>query len=348
MPEDSQFDRRLLHLAQEGIPLVREPYAQIAGEIGTDESALLDRLSTLRGEGGAIREISGIFDVQSLGYDQALVGFRIPDEHLDLAGQTVAAHPGISHCYHRDGKYNLWFTLAVSPRSAFGLRGTLDALARASGAESHLLLPALKRYKLHVRFGQDDSPEHRSVTHRTDVPDEPARASASDLTEEQIRAIAALQADLPNTSDPFAPVAASAGLDPDMLLVHATDMLARGYLRRYAAVLHHQRVGAKANVMVAWEVAEPAADSAGAKCAQHPAVSHCFLRPSAPDWSYNLYTMIHGRSRQDCEMTVAELAAETALTHRTELWTLREYKKQRIRLFSDQEAIWESELRGTT
>ncbi len=341
MPEDAQSDRRLLHLLQSGVPLVREPYAEMAARLDTDEPALLDRLSVLRAEGGLIREISGIFDAASLGYDQTLVALRVADERLDHAGRTAAAHPGVSHCYHREGRYNLWFTLAVSPRSGLGLSGTADALARGAGAESHLLLPALKRYKLYVRFGEFDPAESDRISPQTDVPDGPPPSPAVDLTEEQVRAIAALQADLPNTSDPFAPVAEGAGLDADVLLVHAADMLAAGYLRRYAAVLHHQRAGAKANVMVAWEVSEPAADSAGAKCAQHPAVSHCFLRPCAPDWSYNLYTMIHGRSRQDCEMTVAELAAETGLARRAELRTLREYKKQRIRLFSGEEAAWE-------
>ena len=335
-------DRNLLALMQRAVPLVREPFAELAARLGCDEPAVRERIDRLR-EARVIREISAIFDATALGYEQALVAARVPPDRLDRAGRLVATHPGVSHCYGRDGKVNLWFTLAVSPRSSLGLSGTAGLLAELTGAAESMLLPTLRRYKLRVRFGvEGDETAGQDEAGGDPAVDVPARLPAPDLTDEQLRAVGALQVDLPCRGDPFARVAADYALEPDMLLVHAADFLAAGWMRRYAAVLHHRAAGAKANVLVAWTVDRAATDVAGLRAAQLPAVSHCYLRPTGPDWPYNLYTMIHGRSREDCEMTIEQIAATTALDRRAVLWTAAEYKKRRIRLFAPDEAEWEA------
>jgi DNA-binding Lrp family transcriptional regulator len=288
----SPFDKSLLAAVQRSVPLVREPFAQLAGGLACEESRVLERLAALR-EGGILREISGIFDVAVLGYAQALVGIRVPEARADAAGATAPEHPGVSHCYLRTGSYNLWLTLAVSPASRLGLERTAEVLARRFGAEAHLVLPTLKRYKLHVRFGDapDDAPAQAP-------PPEPRPKPAPKLTDEQRRAVRALQIDLPATRDPFAAIAATERLDPDALLVHAADFLAVGWMRRYAAVLHHRRAGAAANVLAAWRTDAP--DALARRFVAFPAVSHCILRPAGPDWPYTLYTMVHGRDEADC------------------------------------------------
>jgi len=331
----------LLDVVQAGVPLLREPYAQIARRLGCDEQTVLERLAAMRGQNETIREISGIFDAAAFGYEQVLAALAVPEGSLDKAGHMVAAHPGVSHCYGREGRYNLWFTLATSARSELGVERTAGILARRAGAACHLVLPALRRYKLDVRFGVR---QPATVTDSPEAPEPPVGASGDrlKLTDEQVRAVKVLQTDLPNRQDPFAPLAVSVGIDPDTLLVHAADMLAGGLMRRYAATVYHRRVGAEANVLVAWLLGSVQADRAALSCARHRAVSHCYLRASAADWPYQLYTMIHGRDRAACRQTISELAAVTGLSERAELWTRQEYKKRRIALFSDEEAAWES------
>lgn len=333
----------LLSVIQRSVPLVRRPFDELARRLGCEAPAVIQAVDRLRRR-GVIREISGIFDAVALGYEQALVAMRVPPDRLDEAGQLVATHPGVSHCYGRDSAVNLWFTLAASPGSALGLAGTADLLAGLTGAAENMVLPTLRRYKLAVRFGPDGPAGAEEAA--PPPPDVPAGRPAPQLSDEQRRAVRALQTDLPAAADPFAPIAAEHALDPDMLLVHAADFLAAGWMRRYAAVLHHRAAGAAANVLVAWAVDQAAADAAGRRCAQLPAVSHCYLRPAGPDWPYNLYTMIHGRSRQDCELTVEEIAATAGLRRCTRLWTTSEYKKQRVRLFTDDEAEWERGQEG--
>lgn len=336
----TDLDRRLLESIQERVSLVREPFADIAARLGCDEQTVLERVAELRGPGATLREISGIFDAAALGYDQSLLGFRVPTDRVDDAGAVVAAHPGVSHCYGRDNEFDLWFTLAVSPRSCLGLDASAARLAELCGADAHLVLPTVRRYKLDTRpaiSGRPSASTDAGVVL-------PRRGAPPELSDEQIRAIRALQIDLPAQSDPFAPLAETAATDPDTLLVHAADMLAAGWLRRYAAVLYHRSVGVKANVMVVWTVDESAADAAGAAAAALPQVSHCYLRPTSDLWPYGLYTMIHGRDAAECESVVDRIASATGLTERAMLWTTKEYKKKRVRLFSDDEGIWEQQF----
>ncbi len=349
------FDRSLLAAVERRVPLVREPYAQIAADLGAAEDHVLARLAALRGPGGLVREISALFDAAALGYDQALVAMVVPPEKLDAAGRTAAAHPGVSHAYGREGEYDLWLTLAVSPGSRLGLDRAAERLAAACGAACHLVLPALKRYKLDVRFAGGAAASEEAP------PADAPRGGPPKLTGRQRRAVSALQADLPNRPDPFAPLAGAAGLDADDLLVAAADFLAAGWMRRYAAVLRHRRMGAAANVLVAWRVDAARADAAGAAAAAIEEVSHCYLRPARPGWPYTLYTMVHGRSRDDCRHTVSRLAAAlpasgapsrptdqptggpTDQSSPALLWTLSEYAKRRIRLFCPAEAEWEAQ-----
>ena len=342
------LDRRLLNLIQDAVPLVREPFAELAARLGCEERRVLGRVSALR-EDGVIREISGIFDAGRLGYEQALVAMRVPPDRLEQAGRLAAAHPGVSHCYGREADVNLWLTLAVSPRSRLGLGPTAKLLASRCGAAAPMVLPTLRRYKLRVRF--DVAGERPAAGAPRDAEPEgaagpPAAKHAPPLDDEQLRAIRGLQADLPCCRDPFAQLAAEQGLHADMLLVHAADFLAAGWLRRYAAVLHHRAAGAAANVLVAWAAGEADADAAGRRCAELPAVSHCYLRPAAPGWPYNLYTMVHGRSREDCRLTIEEILGTTSLVRHVELWTAREFKKQRVGLFTGEEAAWEQNAAG--
>ncbi len=166
------------------------------------------------------------------------------------------------------------------------------------------------------------------------------------LHEEQVRAIHALQRNLPLQADPFTPIANAQRLSADDLLIHAADFLAAGHMRRYAAVLRHRVAGAGANVLVAWRVEEGQADPMGSRSAAVRAVSHCYLRQAAPKWPYNLYTMIHGRDERECRRSIEEIKAATSLQQYAELWTTAEYRKERVKLFTPDEGAWEGAVEG--
>ncbi|KPK85809.1 MAG: hypothetical protein AMJ81_02645 [Phycisphaerae bacterium SM23_33] len=337
--ELSEFDRRLLDALQHSVPLVPRPWEDLARQLGATEERTVSRVAALSGAGGIIREIAGLFDAAALGYATTLVAARCSEEHLEAAGRQAAGHPGVSHCYARQGELNLWFTLAVGPDSTLGLDRTVTVLGQLIGAERILSLPAIRRYKLRARFDMVSPAGSPRQAH-----DQPGRsaARAAAPTPEQLRAIAALQEPLPAQPEPFLELARGRQMSAEELLVHAADFLAAGWMRRYAAVLRHQAAGAAANVLVAWQVPPERADRFGAQAAQFGNVSHCYLRASGPGWPWNLYTMIHGRDRAEVERTVEAVAAAAGAYPRVALPTAREYKKARVRLFSPECRRWEA------
>src|SRR3990172_2534462 len=141
------IDRQLLNEMQDGFPLVREPFAELAARIGTDEADVIARLSALRAS-GVLRQVSAIFDTKALGYQSSLVAMRIPEERFAAAAAAVNAHPGVSHNYRRTHAFNMWFTIAVPPGS--GLQAHIEALHRLARADSTRILPTLHLFKIGV------------------------------------------------------------------------------------------------------------------------------------------------------------------------------------------------------
>ncbi|MDT8998042.1 Lrp/AsnC family transcriptional regulator [Paucibacter sp. APW11] len=120
--------------------------------------------------------------------------------------------------------------------------------------------------------------------------------------------IAATQHGLPLLERPFEAVGALLGLSEDEVIAELARMRERGLIRRIAAVPNHYRLGYLANGMTVWDVDDAQVETLGAQIAAHPGVSHCYRRPRhLPDWPYNLFAMLHGRSREAVEHEVGQL-----------------------------------------
>jgi DNA-binding Lrp family transcriptional regulator len=137
-----------------------------------------------------------------------------------------------------------------------------------------------------------------------------------------------VQKNLPDSLTPFADIAAAVGMEEGAVIDFLRSLREDGSIRRFGASIKHQKAGYAYNAMVAWIADEALADEAGLVAARHPLVSHCYYRPSpAPDWPYELYTMIHGRHPGEHNEVIAELSAATALRRYIVLESLRELKK---------------------
>lgn len=122
--------------------------------------------------------------------------------------------------------------------------------------------------------------------------------------------IRATQAGLPLTPAPYAAVAAEVGLSESEVIARMAAMQDRGVIRRIALAPNHYALGMTANGMSVWDVADERAEALGAQVGALPFVSHCYLRPRAlPDWPYNLFAMVHGRSRDEVDDKVRQIAA---------------------------------------
>lgn len=148
------------------------------------------------------------------------------------------------------------------------------------------------------------------------------------FTETERAVLRIVQRDLPDSPTPFADIAQEVGVDEDFVLRLLQRMKEEGAIRRFGASVKHQKAGFVHNAMVAWIVALEHMDDAGKAAAEHRSVSHCYYRPSsAADWPYTFYTMVHGRSEEECQNVVAELAALPHMTEHAVLSSLKELKK---------------------
>ncbi len=136
-----------------------------------------------------------------------------------------------------------------------------------------------------------------------------------------------LQGDLPLTARPFDVLAGKVGISEEELLERIKLQKEQGILRRFGANLVHQLAGLKANAMVAWYVPEDKIDEIGPLMATFKEVSHCYQRRIQGKWKYNLFTMVHGKSKSDCQGTARRIAEKTGIKDYVLLLTLKEYKK---------------------
>lgn len=154
-----------------------------------------------------------------------------------------------------------------------------------------------------------------------------------------------MQRDIDLTPDPFSPIAEQLAIPFEQAAAMHADFLKSGRMRRFAAVLHHRKAGFGANAMGVWAAPENDPDhlhKLGESMAAFDAVSHCYLRPTYPDWPYNLFTMVHGKSEAECEQTLAAISEATGITDRHALYSTREFKKVRVKYFTDEETNWET------
>lgn len=333
-------DRRLMNALQSRFPLEARPFEAVAAEAGMAAAEAMARTRRLLGE-RIIREITPIFDTRALGYASMLVAARVDPGHPQRAARIINSHPGVSHNYLRTHEFNLWFTIATPPDSRLGLDGTLEVLQRLTGAESMRQLPTLTLFKINMNLEMEQGTE--ALTAAVDAPP-PRELEAQPYDELDVAAIRALQGPMEVVERPYDAAAAEAGMGVEAFLDHLRGMRERKLLRRVAAILYHRRAGFSANGMGVWRVPEERVMEMGARMAAVRGVSHCYQRPTYPDWPYSVFTMAHGRSKEECDAILDGIAETCGLPDgdRAVLYSSTEYKKVRLHYFTGDYASWEA------
>jgi DNA-binding Lrp family transcriptional regulator len=333
------LDRKLLNLMQGSFPLAPQPFAAVAAAAEVSELQVLTRVQRLLDE-RIIRQVTPIYDTRALGYSSMLVAAKVDPENPWQAAKIVNSHPGVSHNYLRNHDFNMWFTLAVEPDSRLGLDGTLDVLQRLTGAESIRQLPTLKLFKIRMDLEMEGGTKALTSEGVAVEPVDLEPVPYGELDKDVIRAT---QGDMPVISEPYAPAAARLGMDTAALLEHMRGMRERGLLRRVAAILYHRRAGFSANGMGVWKVAPEQISELGPRMASFRGISHCYERPTYEDWPYSVFTMAHGRSKEECDAVLDAIAEQTGIHERATLYSSTEFKKIRLLYFTDDFKNWESE-----
>jgi DNA-binding Lrp family transcriptional regulator len=221
------------------------------------------------------------------------------------------------------------------------LEATVQRLHELSGAESTRILPTLRLFKIGVNLDitGDRRPDATSTPEYNE--DDRARSHAHALTDRDKQLVRALQDDLALTSRPFDAPAAGVGMQAEELLAEARGLQQHGFLRRFAAILYHRRAGFRANAMGVWAVPGKDVAEIGARMAAFSNVSHCYERPTYPDWQYSIFTMVHSRTPEECAEILAAIRDATGITEYRALYSTREWKKTRVRYFTPDIAAWE-------
>ena len=339
-------DRKLLNLIQSRFPLVDHPYLELGQDLDIPEQDVIDRLAELKRQ-NVVRQISAIFDTRRLGYKTTLVAFAFEPGQLHQGALFINRHPGVSHNYAREGSYyNLWFTIAVPPDG--DLNSTITWMAEQTGAINHHIMPTIRFFKIGVNFDmvkQQSSAHNYSpdgIGQHTPAPD---WNQAMPVAEDEKPVIRELQEDLPLELRPFDAMSQRLSISNQQLFQLAADFEERKIMRRFSAVLHHRRSGFRANAMIVWQVPSERSEEVGMIMAQHSAVTHCYERPTFPDWPYTHFTMVHATTPEGCEEIAEEISQSTQITDNLMLYSTREYKKTRVRYFvEDYQEFWDSEL----
>jgi siroheme decarboxylase len=336
-----ETDKRLMNLLQSSFPLKTRPFELIAEEAALSSDEVKARTQRLLDE-RIIREITPIFDTRALGYSSMLVAAKVNAENPHRAAKIINSHPGVSHNYLRTHEFNLWFTIATPPDSGLGLEGTLEVLQRLTGAESIRQLPTLTLFKINMNLEMEGGTEDLAAAVEAAPPRE---LEAQPYDELDVAVIRALQGPMEVTDRPYDAAAAEAGMGADDFLAHLAGMVDRKLLRRVAAILYHRRAGFSANGMGVWRVPEDKILEVGARMAAVRGISHCYQRPTYRDWPYSVFTMAHGRSKEECDAILDGIAEQHGLhgDDRAVLYSSTEFKKIRLHYFTDEYARWEAE-----
>lgn len=328
----SALDRQLLNRIQLGFPLARDPYGELARELGRTRDEVHAAVCALRAD-GVVRRIGASYVPGPLGYTATLVAAQVEPPHLAAAAARAGRHPEVTHNYGRDHRLNLWFTV-IAP-SAARLAVLVEEVRGAPGVGAVHVLPARGLFKLRVDFHFAE-PGQTGPASGSEPPGAGLSAAPGEVSGPLHKAlIARTCGDIDESQTPFDSLATEVGLECAAALRLLCAYREGGLLRRFGAVLQHRAAGFAGNGMAVWRVPPERLEAVGHQLAAEPAVSHCYHRLSVPDWPYNLYAMVHGQDRAAVRELCQALARQVAIDDYEILFSTREFKKTSMVYFSD-------------
>lgn len=317
----SPLEYTLLNDWQRDFPIVTRPFGEIARKFGTSELAVLLTVEHLHRR-GAISRVGAVFAPRRVGAS-TLAALAAPPERIKEIAARVSARAEVNHNYQREHRYNLWFVVTAADQA------TLDGVLRGIEADTGCKVIALPlENEFHIDLGFDLASGHKSLASRATAP-----FRAPDA--EDMRLIAALQDGLELMPRPFRQLGETLFMPEDEVIARIAAMIDDGTIKRFGIVVRHHELGYRSNAMVVFDLPDAEVDAIGARLAAEAGVTLCYRRRrSLPDWNYNLYCMVHGRSRDEAQPVIDRLAG-IAGRPATVLFSTRRFKQCGARYFPD-------------
>ena len=324
MTTDDALRYSLLNDWQRCFPLDAAPFARIGAALRCSEAAVLAQYQALRAE-GPLSRIGGVF-AAGAGGAGLLAALAVPPSQLDTVAALVSALPGVNHNYEREHRWNLWFVL--NGRSAGAVQRTLDGL-EAVVRLPMLRLPMRRAYRIDLGFDLGNAVARSPTDTRGE-----ARAP---LTPAEWPLAALVEQGLPLVPHPYDRWALQLGCDGDRVAASLARWLREGTLKRFGAIVRHHELGFVANAMTVFDVPDDEVDARGAALAGDGAVTLAYRRERTAAWPYNLYCMVHGRSRDDVLASLDGVVQRAGLADRPRetLFSRRRFKQEGARRFRD-------------
>ena len=146
-----------------------------------------------------------------------------------------------------------------------------------------------------------------------------------------------VQEDIPHSLTPFKDIAEKLNISEDEVIEILKKLKKNGVIRRFGAILRHQKAGLKENGMIVWNVPDDKVEEIGTKFASFKEVTHCYERPRFKGWNYNLYTMVHGKTKEEIENFAKKLSEISEIKDYKILYSVKEFKKSSMKYFLEDE-----------
>jgi DNA-binding Lrp family transcriptional regulator len=322
------FELRLLNDYQQRMPLVPEPYAAMARELGVSRERVLHTLEA-RCADGTISRIGAVIRPHAVGAS-TLAAIAVPQERLEHTVAVVNDCAEVNHNYLREHEVNLWFVVAAGTRGR--VQEVLAGIARSSGLPV-LDLPLERSYRINLGFDLA-----ASVSPPAGDIDTPMSACA--LTASDVALLREMEAGLPLVTRPYSLVGPAAGMGEHEAIRRLRELCVRGVIRRLGVIVRHRALGYEANAMCVWRVEDEAIDAAGRALAACPGITLAYRRTPRPSWPYTLYAMAHGRDHAATRAhidAVEDRCGLAGLPHAV-LFSSRCFRQRGARYFSLAEA----------
>ncbi len=308
---------------QHGFPLVERPFEIVARSAALDQDEAIDVFRRMR-ESNVISRIGAVVRPNTVGAS-TLAALAVPPERLEAVAGIVSREPLVTHNYEREHALNLWFVIAGADADA--IAATIRSITSQTGLDV-IDLPMLQAYHLGLGFPLRTAPPRRR---------EVASSTADYQPDPRDRRIlAAIEDGLPLVEHPYRTVAEGLDLEQAEVIARLEHLVAAGVVTRFGCVVRHDKLGYRSNAMAVWDIPDTMVDSVAESFARNPNVTLCYRRPRRlPDWPYNLFCMVHARSRHEAYAAIDEinLDADTGLNRQAVLFSRRCFK-QRGAVFS--------------
>ncbi len=303
------IDAALIDGYQSDFPVVERPFRHVGADLGIDEDEALQRVERLR-EAGIFRRFGAVLNPPVIGAS-TLAAVRAPEDEFDEIAEIINTHRQVNHNYRRDHEWNMWFVVTAATLER---RDEILAEIECETGCTVLVLPMITDYYIDLEFPvvNGDRFARESVASTSVDATRISETAAANLSTLDRRLILEIQDGFPLSKTPYQDVAKSIDASTEDVVASIGDLSADGCIKRIGCIVNHIVTGFDSNCMVVWDVPDSDLDGYGEAVGELPYVTLCYHRPrrSEQGWTYNLFTMIHGRDQEAVDAKIDELASE--------------------------------------